>query len=215
MQCTEFESYLEQHSGEPFQPAAAAHLDVCANCRSLIADFDVIETSAAALGAETPEPPERIWVSLRAALLSEGLIREPEPEHAGFLALLTNWLPRPALAGAYVAILLAAAVLIGLRGNLGTLYNTASTLNGLEIAAVKETLRSAETNTPPVVAARHPDVTSILQKDMALVDNFIAMCEKHVREEPQNTLAREYLFGAYQQKADLLATIADRGARGD
>ena len=215
MQCTEFESYIEQRSGEQLPPAAASHLDACAKCRNLVADFEAIEASAAALGDGVPEPPEHIWISLRSELVSEGLIREVEPDPAGFFAQLFTWVPRPALAGAFLAILLAAAVLIGLRGNLSTPYNTASTLNGPEIAAVKETLRSAETNTPPVVAARHPDVTSILQKDMALVDNFIAMCEKQVREEPQNTLAREYLFGAYQQKADLLATIADRGARGD
>jgi hypothetical protein len=37
------------------------------------------------------------------------------------------------------------------------------------------------------------------------------MCEKSVREEPENELARDYLYGAYQQKADLLAEMSERG----
>jgi hypothetical protein len=41
------------------------------------------------------------------------------------------------------------------------------------------------------------------------------MCEKSVREEPQNDVAREYLYGAYQQKAELLAMMVERGALGD
>ena len=34
--------------------------------------------------------------------------------------------------------------------------------------------------------------------------------EKSVREQPSDPLAREYLYGAYQQKAVLLATALDR-----
>jgi len=44
-----------------------------------------------------------------------------------------------------------------------------------------------------------------------LVDNYIKLCEKSVREEPQNELARDYLYDAYRQKADLLDQISDRG----
>jgi hypothetical protein len=43
------------------------------------------------------------------------------------------------------------------------------------------------------------------------VDDFIADCERRVKEEPQDDLAREYLSGAYQQKAELLAAMMDRG----
>jgi hypothetical protein len=32
-----------------------------------------------------------------------------------------------------------------------------------------------------------------------------------VQEEPQNEMARDYLYGAYQQKADLLAQMTERG----
>jgi len=215
MQCIEFESDLEQGSGEPFPRTAADHLEACERCRNLLADFEAIQSSAADLDAEMPEPPERIWVSLRSQLLSEGLIHEPAAEPEGFFAQLISWVPRPALAGAYLGVLLLAAILVGVRGRIGTSEFGPVAVNGAEMTALRETLRAAERETAGVVTAFHPDVTSTLRKDLVLVDNVIAMCEKKVREEPQNTLAREYLLGAYQQKADLLATIVDHGARGD
>jgi hypothetical protein len=61
----------------------------------------------------------------------------------------------------------------------------------------------------------NPVVTDSLRKNLDIVDNFIAMCEKSVREEPENDVAREYLYGAYQQKAELLAMMVERGALGD
>jgi hypothetical protein len=37
------------------------------------------------------------------------------------------------------------------------------------------------------------------------------LCEKSVREDPQNEIARDYLYEAYRQKADLLAQMSERG----
>jgi len=47
-----------------------------------------------------------------------------------------------------------------------------------------------------------------------VVDHFIAMCENSVREQPDNEMAREYLYGAYEQKAELLATAMNRSVTG-
>ncbi len=60
-----------------------------------------------------------------------------------------------------------------------------------------------------------PDVTASLRQNLDIVDNAIALCEKSVHDEPQNELAREYLYAAYQQKADLLAMMVDHSATGD
>jgi hypothetical protein len=57
----------------------------------------------------------------------------------------------------------------------------------------------------------NPVVTASLNKNLAIVDNYIALCEKSVQEEPQNEVARDYLYEAYQQKADLLAQMTERG----
>jgi hypothetical protein len=43
---------------------------------------------------------------------------------------------------------------------------------------------------------------------------LIVLCEKSVHEEPDNQMAREYLYGAYQQKAELLATAMNRSVTG-
>ncbi len=50
-----------------------------------------------------------------------------------------------------------------------------------------------------------------MHKNLAIVDNYISLCEKSVREEPENEVARDYLYDAYQQKADLLAQMTERG----
>jgi hypothetical protein len=43
------------------------------------------------------------------------------------------------------------------------------------------------------------------------LDEFIAECERHLKESPNDELAREYLAAAYQQKAELLSAMIDRG----
>ena len=60
----------------------------------------------------------------------------------------------------------------------------------------------------------NPVVTASLHDNLAIVDNYIALCEKSVREEPENEIARDYLYDAYQQKADLLAQMTERGVNG-
>jgi hypothetical protein len=57
-------------------------------------------------------------------------------------------------------------------------------------------------------------VTASIRRNLNIVDNFIAVCEKSVREQPENEMAREYLYGAYEQKAELLAMATNRSALG-
>ena len=57
-------------------------------------------------------------------------------------------------------------------------------------------------------------MTASIRRNLGIVDNFIAMCEKDVREQPDNEMAREYLYGAYEQKAELLATATSRSMTG-
>ena len=219
MQCYEFEEVLEQRMGEGLPADAAAHLNECARCHALVSDLEAIQASARHLGAEEMEPPAHIWPALRAQLESEGLIRIPGRDVAPALGWLGNWweaLPRPALAGAYLTFLLAAAVLVGVIGHLRQSQPALSTAAVQSATtSLDKQLASEARGTVQAIHQRDPAVTSSLRQNLDIVDNFIALCEKSVREEPRNEAAREYLYGAYQQKAELLAMVMDRDASGD
>jgi hypothetical protein len=214
MQCHEFEEVLEQSEAHQLPGDAAAHLNDCRQCRTLVEDLNAIQAAARELAAEEPAPPERVWLSLRSQLEAEGLIRVAEPARQSF-RWFTGWLnllPGPALAGIYLSLLLGAAVLISTRGNF---WQTPTTPSGTAIAALNSQLNTVERHTVSALHQRDPAVTASLRQNLDVVDNFIGLCEKSVREEPQSELAREYLYGAYQQKAELLAMMMDRDQTGD
>jgi len=54
-------------------------------------------------------------------------------------------------------------------------------------------------------------VDTSFRQNLQQVDDFIADCERRVHAAPQDDLAREYLSNAYQQKAELLSAMMDRG----
>ncbi len=212
MQCQQFDQILEQQAGETLPREAEAHLNDCARCRTVVQDLEAIQLVASELAAEVAEPPERVWLTVRRHLGSEGLIRTPH--RTGRPEGWTLVLPRPVLAGAYLAVAIAAAVFIGSRG-----FSPPQTAGLPESAPLTSSL-ATELNTMErgTVASLHqhnPAVVTSLRQNLDLVDKFISSCEKSVREQPGNELAREYLYGAYQQKAELLAMMMDRNATGD
>jgi hypothetical protein len=221
MQCHEFEQVLEERMGKELPADAAAHLNDCAQCRAVVSDLEAIESAALRLSTDEVEPPPHIWPALRAQLESEGLIRTPGRRGRSIVSpsgWLGNWwdaLSRPALAGAYLTFLLAAAMLVGLVGHLR--QNRALTSRPAEppAAFLDTQLITEEHRTVFAIRQHDPAVTDSLRENLEIVDNFIALCEKSVREEPQNEMAREYLYGAYQQKAELLAMVMDRDALGN
>jgi hypothetical protein len=212
MQCNEFLKYSDEWMEGGRQPAAAAHVKECGRCRGFIAEMEAIAQSAGELAVETPAPSERVWTALRAQLEAEGLIR---PSGFGtWFADLFAVLPRPALAGAYVTVLLAALVL----GSISmTPMQEAMDLQRSPSPdmMLQPQFAQAEQREMVKLHGHDPAVTATYRDSLEIVDKFIALCEKTVREEPRNQMAREYLYSAYQQKAELLASMTDRGTGGD
>jgi hypothetical protein len=100
-----------------------------------------------------------------------------------------------------------------LSGPMNKQTNEARWLEGTETATspLSAQLNGFEQNSIPSSRDLNPAVTASLHQNLAIVDNYISLCEKSVQEEPENELARDYLYEAYQQKADLLAQIGERG----
>ncbi|MDP9148201.1 MAG: hypothetical protein M3N22_11125 [Acidobacteriota bacterium] len=89
MQCKQLETILEQDGLAPLPAAAEEHLAGCPACQSYLADLSFIVEKAHEIPAEV-EPPQRIWLSVRAQLQSEGVIKEPA-EVSGLVAAGHWW----------------------------------------------------------------------------------------------------------------------------
>lgn len=220
--CNEFLKQLDVWMEGGGTPGARAHLHECADCRGLVEDMESIRQAAGAWVAEETDPPARVWASLRAQLEQEGLIRngvrEAEPGRAerpqGWFAGIFAAVPRPALAGAYLLALI--AVSVALTGQSAKQLNESRWMTGTRDSTgnLNAQLQTAERDSVSAMAESDPVVTASLHDNLAIVDNYIALCEKSVREEPESEIARDYLYDAYEQKADLLAQMTERGVNG-
>jgi hypothetical protein len=214
MQCTEFERVLEQDLDGSLPLAAASHLEACPDCRLLWDDIQTIRQVGQELGTDEPEVPGHIWTALRARLESEGLVRGGQSR--GWLAGWFGRAPRLVLAGAYAAVLLVAVTLVSYNMDRVPEALSAGRSGGANVTVAPRMADLDSTldgNIERVMASlpqRDVELTDSFRQNLGIVDNLIAVCEKSVREQPDDALARDYLYGAYQQKAVLLATAMDR-----
>ena len=171
---------------------------------------------------DEPAPPPHVWAAIEVRLQAQGLFAQPSlpaPASApqGWLSGFWNFSSRLELAGAYVLAMLVAAGIAGYRtAPVADTFDRPATIEQVSRPALDGLGSTLDGNMQRVVASFPSDydssVSLSLQQNLQIVDNFIAVCEKSVREHPGDPLAREYLYGAYQQKADLLAVAMDRSA---
>jgi hypothetical protein len=245
MQCKDVELVLEQEGLEPLPEEARAHLVECRDCRNYIADLTSVVDAAKKLPQEVT-PPDRIWISLRAQLEEEGIIKTPAEvipaEPVSLWQSINAFFSNRALATAMVGILIAAGIVFQVRRG-----RIDPSVPPVQIGTVQPVVPAAKTPVtkpsvaPPTVAEsavpqpsgefdrtardlndQEPVATGMLLTssspiDVSLRDNlkkvneFIAECERHLKEQPQDELTREYLSAAYQQKAELLSAMIERG----
>ena len=224
MQCEQFEQILEQQDDGGMPEPALAHLEACESCRALSADFSAIHKMALELDTGDTAPPERVWISLRNQLEAERLIRDSRASLPSSSYASDRWwgvFQRPAVAGAFLGLVLAAASMVGYLSNGPQTAVRYSQLPQQETSSVpsadsvfKEEVLTVGNDSIPGLQRQDTTVTNSIRRNLQIVDNLIAICEKSVREQPDNQMAREYLYGAYQQKAELLATAMNRSMTG-
>jgi hypothetical protein len=204
MQCKEVEVVLEREGFVPVPEAARAHLLGCSSCRNLIADLTAIVATAHLLPAEV-EPPARVWTSLRLQLEEEGIIRSGAPR-SRWMGFSEFFRPRVWATAAVGLLIVAAAALQFQRPTTqptearNTIYEDTSL-----------TLNNDEALLPAMQLAGNSSMDASLRQNLDIVDKFIVDCEQRVKEQPQDELTREYLSGAYQQKAELISVMMERG----
>jgi hypothetical protein len=217
MRCQEFETVLEQAGEQPMPAEASAHAAQCGNCRSLAADLETIAAMARELSVPDEEPPARVWTQLRAQLEAEGIIRAPEFQHAeieknaGWFAGALAWMRRPAMVAGYAALMVLVA---GYAWQRNRVIDEPSQFPTSAVNA-QNNLNKLETQTMADLQTIDPEANAALRRDLKIVNDFIAVCEKAVREEPKDETARQYLYGAYQQKSQLLAAATEHSWTGE
>jgi len=211
MQCRDVELVLEKEGWEPLPEDARTHVAGCRRCQGLLADFESIISAAHELPPEV-EPPARVWVSLRNQLEEEGVIWEdvvPAKERFSWSRAFAQLFCSRALATVTVGALLAIGVFVQLRQS--SEPRVALVPPRPDIAATVELLNKQEVDVRNMHLAGNSPVDDSLQQNLQQLDDFIADCERHLKESPQDEVAREYLYNAYEQKAELLSAMMDRG----
>jgi hypothetical protein len=217
-QCAQFERMLEEQPDGPLSVAASAHMNGCDDCRVLWSELEAIRTAGMEWGREEVEPPAYLWASLRQQLESEGLIRQTSAQQ-GWLSGWFGAAPRWALAGAVLSLLLMGSILASYHQSernaaavLPMRLNVSTARPRLVASDLGKTLDGDVKRVFDSLPEGNSVVASSLRENLGIVDNLIAVCEQSVREQPDDSMARDYLYGAYEQKAVLLAAASDRSA---
>jgi len=210
MQCKEVEVVLEQEGCLPVPEAARAHLAGCNSCRNLIADLTAIIATAHLLPAEV-EPPPRVWTSLRVQLENEGIIRSGARQ-SWWQSFSESFRPR-VMATAAVGLLIVAAVVLQFQRPATQPTEARNTYDN-SFQDTSSTLDNDEAHLPAMQLAGNSGVDVSLRENLDIVDKFIVDCEQRVKQQPQDELTREYLNGAYQEKAELISVMMERGGSG-
>jgi hypothetical protein len=218
MLCNDVARVIEQEGFSPLPDAARRHLATCRACSSLVADFERIVSVAHEMPLEV-EPPVRIWVALRAQLEAEKIIRQPAVEPAieespwwkGFGQLIRGRMLRMA---AVVAVLVVAAGYFQITRVPKGPVAIATPVLVEPFADAGTSLDQEEQSLGPMQTASLSNVSPVdnsLRENLDTLNSFIKECRKRLKEDPNDQVARDYLSAAYQQKAEILAAMMERG----
>jgi hypothetical protein len=215
MNCADFLNHIGEWIEGQEVPGARDHSRTCAHCRGLAEDLGTIRLAAVTLPEADADPPPRVWAALRAQLEQEGLIHSGValqiPHRVGWFDSIFTFVPRPAFAAAYVGVLVIAGFVLSGPVHMRTDQDRWRERTQRTSAELNAQLDAAEKTAMGSLATFSPALTADLRKNLSIVDNDIALCEKSVQESPESEIARDYLYNAYQQKANLLAQISEHG----
>jgi len=200
MQCRDVEFVVEQEGLVPLPEVARAHLAACSHCQDFIADLATIVSVANELPAEVAPPAH---------------VHPVQGERSSWRHAFNDLFQSRALATATVGLLIVAAGVLELRQPPDAPLKAPGSVAGpvwqIPFAQTAKVLNEQEIDLRNMQLASTSAVDTSFRQNLQQVDDFIDDCERRVNAAPQDDLAREYLSNAYQQKAELLSAMMDRG----
>ena len=197
--CRRFDAQLQSYLEGEHRPELQVHASDCEYCGAVLADLLLLRTAGSEL--EPEQPPARMWANVRAALLQEGLIR-PARSRGWTWA---QWLWRPIPAAALATVLALAVVFFHSR----TRPHPNPSLQA--IGNVQTTVTEMERAFHVQSATLDPRIRLAYDKGLATLDGEIGDCEAALARQPDDSLTREYLASAYNEKAEVLASALELG----
>jgi hypothetical protein len=206
MNCVEFERVLlkGEHTAEQ-----QAHLDSCAACSNLLADFNLISSQAKLLLA-SDEPSPAVWNALEARLVSEGLIRRAESPLPIGIDFFRRWRTAWLVPVAAVLVLIAVVRLHHPTGA-GDNGPGAKQISGkappAAVAVTPDDQQLLDT-----VASRPPAQLARYRADLDDANAFIRDAEQAFKSDPNDVYRQQMLINAYEQKQMLYDLALDHVA---
>ena len=183
-----------------------AHLAGCPACSTLVADLNLIISTAAQL-REVDEPSPRVWNSIAIALRQERLIRPPGESRSLVASFGSRWGGARWMVPAAAALL----ILVGIYANQHSL-STRLTKDTLPVP-VPRAVADAGMNDAELlqeVADRAPFMKIQYEDNLRRVNEYILDAQSTVDANPNDAEARRSLMDAYEQKAMLFEMAMDR-----
>ena len=211
MTCEEFARQTEEWMEGLRSAEAREHAMACETCRAYVEDLDAIRLAAPQLALDE-DPPQRLWNAISNQIEQEGLIREPAwPVRAVRWAFVSHAPLAAAAAGLALALLTFTIAAPRPHTQVSTGHAWLSA-DEAELASVDTQLDHVELGEMhSVQVTPNPVVVETLQQNLQIVDHQISRCEKTLEQAPSDQNTRDYLYDAYQQKADLLNMMAEGG----
>jgi hypothetical protein len=216
MNCVELQASLaemEDGSTAAHTSQQRSHLKTCPECSALVAELNLIASTAIELrGANEPSP--RVWNSIEIALRQEGLIRPQRASRSLLPSFSSRW------AWARWALPVAAALLITVgvyvrQHSLATQLaddmakpvvsgNVSGDVSDTAVAGLNDDdLLQEVAQMSPAMQAQYAD-------NLRHVNDYIRDAKGVVAADPNDEEARRSLMEAYQEKAMLFELAMDR-----
>jgi len=205
MNCVELQASLAELE-DARSADQRAHLKTCPECSSLVAELNLIASTAIELrGNEDPSP--RVWNSIEIALRQEGLIRPQRASRSLLPSFSSPWAWARWMVPAAAVLLIMVGVYVrqhSLARELAANAVPAAVVSDLAIAGLNDDdLLQEVAQLSPALQAQYTD-------NLRHVNEYIQDAKIVVADNPNDEEARRSLMEAYQEKAMLFELALDR-----